>query len=159
MDLFPPASRNTFLKQGLYRLKFESLPKGVRLAVEAAKEKKAAGITVLDLSGASAFTEFFIICTGFSTPQIQAICTEIEDQLYKNLAARPNTAKAIAPPNGLCSISAASSSTFSASKARRYYDLELSLAFGAQNWKFRRFRKPIVRSNHFQFTSEPRTRR
>ena len=71
-------------------MKFETLPQGVRLAVEAAKEKKAAGITVLDLSAASAFTEFFIICTGFSTPQVQAICTEIEEQLYKNLRRSPS---------------------------------------------------------------------
>jgi ribosome-associated protein len=70
-------------------VKLETLPQCVRLAVEAAKEKKAAGITVLDLSGASAFTEFFVICTGFSTPQVQAICTEVEEQLYKNLGRSP----------------------------------------------------------------------
>ncbi len=66
-------------------MKFESLPQGVRLAVEAAQEKKAAAITVLDLRGVGAFTEYFVICTGFSTPQVQAICTEVEEQLYKNL--------------------------------------------------------------------------
>ena len=70
-------------------MKLETLPQGVRLAVEAAKEKKAAGITVLDLSGASTFTEFFVICTGFSTPQVQAICTEVEEQLYKQLKREP----------------------------------------------------------------------
>ena len=64
---------------------FESLPQGVRVAVQAAQEKKAAGITVLDLSGASTFTDYFVICTGFSTPQVQAICTEIEEQLYKQM--------------------------------------------------------------------------
>ena len=51
-------------------LTIESLPQGVRVAVQAAQEKKAAGITVLDLSGASAFTDYFMICTGFSTPQV-----------------------------------------------------------------------------------------
>ncbi len=70
-------------------MKFESLPQGVRLAVEAAQEKKAAGITVLDLTAAGAFTDFFVVCTGFSTPQVQAICTEIEAQLYKNLSRSP----------------------------------------------------------------------
>src|ERR671923_500749 len=64
---------------------FESLPQGVRVAIQAAQEKKAAGITVLDLSGASAFTDYFVICTGFSTPQVQAICTEIEEQLHKQM--------------------------------------------------------------------------
>jgi ribosome-associated protein len=66
-------------------LTFESLPQGVRVAVQAAQEKKAAAMVVLDLSGASAFTDYFVICTGFSTPQVQAICTEIEEQLYKQM--------------------------------------------------------------------------
>jgi len=64
-------------------VKLETLPQGVRLAVEAAQEKKAAGITVLDLSAAGAFTEYFVVCTGFSTPQVQAICTEVEAQLAR----------------------------------------------------------------------------
>jgi len=65
------------------------LPQGVRLAAEAAQEKKAAGITVLDLRAAGAFTDYFVVCTGFSTPQVQAICTEIEAQLHKNLGRSP----------------------------------------------------------------------
>jgi ribosomal silencing factor RsfS len=52
-------------------LKLNKLPKGVRLAVEAAQNKQAGGITVLDLNGHAAFTEYFVICTGFSTPQIR----------------------------------------------------------------------------------------
>jgi ribosome-associated protein len=64
---------------------YNSLPQGVRLAVEAAQNKKAAGISVLDLSGVGAFTSYFVICTGFSTPQVQAICNEVEEQLYKEL--------------------------------------------------------------------------
>ena len=64
-------------------MKFEKLPKGVRLAVEAAQEKKAGAITVLDLSGLSAFTEYFVICTGYSTPQLQAICSEVEEVLSR----------------------------------------------------------------------------
>ena len=67
-------------------MNFDSLPQGVRVAVEAAQEKKAAGIVVLDLSGASTFTDYFVICTGFSTPQVQAICTEIEERLYKQMS-------------------------------------------------------------------------
>ncbi len=70
-------------------MKLEKLPKGVRLAVEAAQEKKAGAITVLDLSGLSAFTEYFVICTGYSTPQLQAICSEVEDVLYKEMKRSP----------------------------------------------------------------------
>jgi ribosome-associated protein len=68
---------------------YNSLPEGVRLAVEAAQNKKAAAISVLDLSGVGAFTSYFVICTGFSTPQVQAICSEVEEQLYKHLKRSP----------------------------------------------------------------------
>jgi len=70
-------------------VKLEKLPKGVRLAVEAAQEKKAGAITVLDLSGLGAFTEYFVICTGYSTPQLQAICSEIEEVLYREMKRAP----------------------------------------------------------------------
>jgi len=66
-----------------------SLPQGVRLAVEAAQSKKAGGITVLDLNGLAAFTDYFIICTGYSTPQLQAICNEVEEVLYKEMKRTP----------------------------------------------------------------------
>jgi len=70
-------------------VKLEKLPKGVRLAVEAAQEKKAGAITVLDLSGLGAFTEYFVICTGYSTPQLQAICSEIEEVLHREMKRTP----------------------------------------------------------------------
>jgi ribosome-associated protein len=70
-------------------MKLEHLPEGVRLVVEAAQEKKAGGITVLDLEGVGAFTRYFVICTGFSTPQLQAICNGVEEVLHKNLQRVP----------------------------------------------------------------------
>ena len=105
-------------------MKLESLPQGVRLAVEAAKEKKAAGITVLDLSGASAFTEFFVICTGFSTPQVQAICTEVEEQLHKNLGRSPEHREGQRSAEwALLDFGGFVVHVFG-EQARRYYDLE-----------------------------------
>jgi ribosome-associated protein len=70
-------------------LNYESLPAGVRLAIDAARDKKAAKINVLDLRSAGAFTDHFVICTGFSAPQVQAICTGIEEILEKNLRLSP----------------------------------------------------------------------
>jgi ribosome-associated protein len=70
-------------------LKLESLPQGVRLAVGAAQSKQAASITVLDLKEVGAFTQYFVICTGFSTPQLQAILGEVEDQLDKEMQRSP----------------------------------------------------------------------
>ena len=55
---------------------FDSLPESVRIVVEAAQNKKAVGITVLDLREVGGFTSYFVICTGFSTPQVKAICDD-----------------------------------------------------------------------------------
>jgi len=71
------------------QVKFETLPRAVRLAVEAAQNKKASAITVLDLSDLGTFTEYFVICTGFSAPQVQAICTEVEEILYRRSKREP----------------------------------------------------------------------
>jgi ribosome-associated protein len=70
-------------------VKIENLPKGVQLVIEAAQNKKAGGITVLDLDGLAAFTQYFVICTGYSTPQLQAICNEVEEMMYKELKRTP----------------------------------------------------------------------
>ena len=105
-------------------MKFESLPPSVRLAVEAAQNKKAAGITVLDLSGLGAFTQYFVICTGFSTPQVQAICTEVEEQLYKHLSRSPEHREGQRSAEwALLDFGSLVLHVFS-EQARRYYDLE-----------------------------------
>jgi ribosome-associated protein len=105
-------------------MKLESFPQGVRLAVEAAQNKKAAGITVLDLSGVTAFTEYFVICTGFSTPQVQAICTEIEGQLQKTLGRSPEHREGHRSVEwALLDFGGFVVHVFS-EQARRYYDLE-----------------------------------
>ena len=53
----------------------------LRLAIEAAQDKQASQVTLLDLSGMGAFTDSFLLCTGLSTPQVQAICDAIEEKL------------------------------------------------------------------------------
>jgi ribosome-associated protein len=50
-------------------------------AIEAAQNKKGAGITLLDLRKLGSFTDYFLICSGFSAPQIQAIADGIEQEL------------------------------------------------------------------------------
>jgi ribosome-associated protein len=62
-------------------VKVDSLRPEVRHAVEAAQDKKAAGVIVLDLTGLASFTDYFVLCTGFSTRQVQAISDEIEERL------------------------------------------------------------------------------
>jgi ribosome-associated protein len=105
-------------------VKLEAFPKGVQLAVHAAQEKKAGAITVLDLSGLGAFTEYFVICTGFSTPQVQAICGEVEEQLYKHAQRSPAHREGQRSAEwALLDFGGFVVHVFS-EQARRYYDLE-----------------------------------
>ena len=105
-------------------MNFESLPQGVRLAVQAAQEKKAAGILVLDLRSGSAFTDYFVICTGFSTPQVQAICEEIEEQLHKRMGRSVRHREGYRSAEwALLDFGGFIVHVFS-EQARRYYDLE-----------------------------------
>ena len=55
----------------------------LRCAFEAAQDKKALDPIVLDLGEMASFTAHFIICSGSSAPQIQAISNEIEIRLKK----------------------------------------------------------------------------
>jgi len=103
---------------------YKTLPEGVRLAVEAAQSKKAAAISVLDLSGVGAFTSYFVICTGFSTPQVQAICTEIEEKLDKELGRSPEHREGRASSEwALLDFGSFIVHVFG-EQARHYYDLE-----------------------------------
>ena len=105
-------------------MNYKTLPEGVRLAVEAAQNKKAAAISVLDLSGVGAFTSYFVICTGFSTPQVQAICTEIEEKLHKELGRSPEHREGRASSEwALLDFGSFIVHVFG-EQARHYYDLE-----------------------------------
>jgi ribosome-associated protein len=49
--------------------------------IAAALEKKALDVVVLDLRKASAFTDFFVICTGANIRQVQAIADAVQQAL------------------------------------------------------------------------------
>lgn len=54
------------------------------MALQIAKlldQKKAQDIQVLKVENVSSLTDYFIICTGSSTPQIQALADEVEDKM------------------------------------------------------------------------------
>lgn len=57
------------------------LNKDVKTAIVAAQNKKALDMVLLDLRGLASFTDYFLICSGTSTPQNQAIANEIEKRL------------------------------------------------------------------------------
>jgi ribosome-associated protein len=56
----------------------------VLIALLAAKSKKAEDITVLQLGKeSSAFTDYFLICSGSNPRQVQAIAEEVDDSLSR----------------------------------------------------------------------------
>src|SRR6185369_8999902 len=53
-------------------------------AIRACLEKKAEEITILELEkGAGAFTDYFVVCSGTNSRQIQAISDEVEERLER----------------------------------------------------------------------------
>jgi len=56
----------------------------VRLAAQAAADKKGTERVMLDLRKVASFTEYFLLVTGASTRQVQAITEAIEERLREN---------------------------------------------------------------------------
>lgn len=55
-----------------------------RVIADGMNEKKARDIVILDLRGIkNAITDFFVICTGNSNTQIDAIADSVENLVYK----------------------------------------------------------------------------
>lgn len=60
-----------------------SLPASLAVAVDAARAKQADDVVVLDLRTAAAFTDYFLVCSGRSVRQTQAIADAIEEALRR----------------------------------------------------------------------------
>jgi len=60
-----------------------------RACATAAADKKAHDIVALDMRTVSSFTDFFVICSGSSEPQLKAIATEIRERLREEFSIRP----------------------------------------------------------------------
>jgi ribosome-associated protein len=65
------------------------LPKAISTVIEAAQDRKATGVVVLDLKKAGAFTDYFVICSASNPRQVQAIADAVEDAL-KGQKQRPS---------------------------------------------------------------------
>jgi ribosome-associated protein len=61
----------------------------VRLCAEAAYDKKAEDLVVLDMRGISSFTDFFLIVSGTSEPQLKAIAASIRERVREVTGTRP----------------------------------------------------------------------
>ena len=106
------------------RTSFDELDERAKLALACASDKKALNLSVIDLREIASFTEFFIIASGTNQRQVQAISDEIQEQLKKQLSARPiriegyNSAEWILMDYGDFVIH------IFEQKAREFYDLE-----------------------------------
>jgi ribosome-associated protein len=58
--------------------------------VNAASDKKAEDLCILDLKGLSDVTDHFVICHGSSDRQVVAIADAIEDELRRSCHRKPN---------------------------------------------------------------------
>jgi ribosome-associated protein len=60
------------------------LPRQIETVVQAAEDKKAENLVVLDLRKAAGFTDYFIVCSGTNSRQIRAIADGVIDALAAN---------------------------------------------------------------------------
>ena len=92
-------------------------------AVRAAESKQAKDIVVLDVREATSFADYFVISTGSSSRQVQAIADEVGHQL-KNRGERPSSLEGYGNSEWvLIDYGDLVVHVFSP-KARAYYDLE-----------------------------------
>ena len=55
-----------------------------------ADDKKAENIRILDLRGISPISDYFVICTALSTPQLRAVRDEIIERMKEEHGTAPN---------------------------------------------------------------------
>jgi ribosome-associated protein len=92
-------------------------------AARAADAKQAKDIRVLDLREVTAFADFFVVCTGTNSRQIQAIADEIESQL-KKLGEHPANVEGYHNAEWVLMDYGDYLIHIFSEKARAYYDLE-----------------------------------
>jgi ribosome-associated protein len=71
------------IREKTKKLTKRSLPREVKISLEASQAKKGENLIVLDLRGISSFTDFFVIMHGNSPRQNIALYENIEQELKK----------------------------------------------------------------------------
>jgi ribosome-associated protein len=94
-----------------------------REAVKAADSKQAKDLRVLDLRDISTFADFFVICSGTNSRQIQAIADEIQMRL-KKLGEQANSVEGYQNAEWVLMDYGDYLIHVFSEKARAYYDLE-----------------------------------
>ena len=73
-----PHTQNLFIEE---LLTSQSNQDTLELALDAALDKKAHDVVVLDLEGLCSFSDSFVICSGTSVRQTQSIADNVEEKL------------------------------------------------------------------------------
>ena len=92
-------------------------------AVRAADSKQAKDVKVLDLREISSFADFFVICSGSNSRQIQAIADEVQMRL-KKLGEQANSIEGYQNAEWVLMDYGDYLVHVFSEKARAYYDLE-----------------------------------
>jgi ribosome-associated protein len=61
----------------------ENMVEFAKIAAEAAADKKARDIVILDIRGLSIIADYFVLCSGNSTTQVQAIAKAVKEKMDK----------------------------------------------------------------------------
>ena len=100
------------------------LDERLRLALDAAGEKKAHDLVVLDLREVASFTDFFVIASGTNVRQVQAVADEVQDQLRRRLGVKPARVEGYSSAEWVLLDYGDFILHVFEEKSRRFYDLE-----------------------------------
>lgn len=91
--------------------------------MRAAESKKASEIKVLDLTAITSFTDYFVLCNGSNSKQMQAITDEIALRLKKQ-GERPTSVEGYDQGEWILSDYSDLIVHVFSEKARQFYDLD-----------------------------------
>jgi ribosome-associated protein len=95
----------------------------LKIAVNAADDKKAYDLVALDISEIASFANYFLLCTGDSSRQMQAIAEEVEERL-KAFGIRPSHVEGFQNAEWILMDYIDLVIHIFSKNARAYYDLE-----------------------------------
>jgi ribosome-associated protein len=105
-------------------MKKNELKQQVTAAIQACLDKKAEQLTILEMEkGSGAFTDYFVLCSGTNSRQIQAIADEVELRL-KNAGLQPNQVEGYRQADWVLIDYVDFVVHVFSEKARKFYDLE-----------------------------------
>jgi ribosome-associated protein len=99
------------------------VPPAVDRAAQAALDKKATDVVILDLRRSAAFTDFFLIVSGGNQKQIQAIAEAVEEALRED-GLKPNHVEGYPRQEWILLDYADFVVHVFTDRTRRFYDLE-----------------------------------